>query len=134
MNVLMVDDARLMTHILGNILRDMGHTIVGEARNGKDAVEQYKLLRPDLVTMDITMPEWDGIKALKEIIKHDSDANVIMVSAMGQQSFVLEAIQSGASEFIIKPFKTDQIKKAVRGCENKLREKNSKKRRLTQKK
>lgn len=115
MNVLMVDDARLMTHILGSILRGMGHTIVGEARNGKEAVKKYKKLKPDLVTLDITMPVCDGLKALKEIKKYDPDANVIMVSAMGQQSFILEAIEHGASEFIVKPFTEGQVQKAVRG-------------------
>ena len=94
---------------LKDILEKNGYEVVAEAQNGADAIEKYRAERPDIVTMDITMPEMDGIEALKGIKRIDPSAKVIMCSAMGQQAMVMEAIQSGALDFIVKPFETDRV-------------------------
>ncbi|WP_313568194.1 response regulator [Acetoanaerobium noterae] len=112
--ILLVDDAAFMRMMLKDILVKNGYEVLGEAENGLKAVEKYKELNPDLVIMDITMPEMDGIEAVKEIKKINQSAAVIMCSAMGQQSMVIEAIQSGAKDFIVKPFQADRIIEAVR--------------------
>lgn len=112
--ILIVDDAAFMRMMLKDILVKNGYEVLGEAENGLKAVEKYKELNPDLVIMDITMPEMDGIEAVKEIKKINPSAAVIMCSAMGQQSMVIEAIQSGAKDFIVKPFQADRIIEAVR--------------------
>ncbi|TFZ39899.1 response regulator [Soehngenia longivitae] len=111
--VLVVDDAIFMRMKLKDILEKNGFEVVAEAQNGVEAIEKYKAEKPDLVTMDITMPEMDGITALKEIKKIDSNAKVIMCSAMGQQSMVMEAIQSGAIDFIVKPFDVDRVSQSL---------------------
>lgn len=111
--VLIVDDAIFMRMKLKDILEKNGFEVVGEAQNGLEAVEKYKSEKPDVVTMDITMPEMDGVTALKEIKKIDGNAKVIMCSAMGQQSMVMDAIKSGALDFIVKPFDTDRVVKAL---------------------
>jgi two-component system chemotaxis response regulator CheY len=113
-SVLIVDDAAFMRMMIKDILSKNGFEIAGEAANGAEAVEKYKELNPDLVTMDITMPEMDGIQALKEINQVDSGAKVIMCSAMGQQSMVIDAIQSGAKDFIVKPFQADRVLEAIK--------------------
>ena len=113
MSILLVDDAAFMRINLKNILEKAGYEVVGEAENGKDAIDKYKDLDPDLVTMDITMPEMDGIEAVKSIKELDSEANIIMCSAMGQQSMVVEAIEAGAKDFIVKPFEDDRVIEAV---------------------
>src|SRR5690242_9835850 len=107
--ILIVDDAAFMRMMLKDILTKNGYEIAGEAPNGIKALEFFKAEKPDLVTMDITMPEMDGIQALKEIKGFDSSARVIMCSAMGQQSMVMEAIKSGAKDFIVKPFQPDRV-------------------------
>lgn len=107
--VLIVDDAAFMRMAIRNIIEKNGFTVVGEAENGAAAVTKYKELKPDLVTMDITMPEMTGIEALKAIMAFDPEARIVMVSAMGQQSLVMEAIMSGAKSFIVKPFKEDHV-------------------------
>ena len=112
--ILLVDEAAFMRMMLKDILVKNGYEVLGEAENGLKAVEKYKELNPDLVIMDITMPEMDGIEAVKEIKKINPSAAVIMCSAMGQQSMVIEAIQSGAKDFIVKPFQADRIIEAVR--------------------
>ncbi|CAM3400894.1 MULTISPECIES: response regulator [Brevibacillus] len=112
--VLIVDDAAFMRMMIKEILSKNGYTIVGEASDGAQAVEKYKELGPDLVTMDITMPEMDGIAALKEIKKMDPNARVIMCSAMGQQAMVIDAIQAGAKDFIVKPFQADRVLEAIK--------------------
>ena len=112
--VLIVDDAAFMRMMIKNILSKSGYDIVGEAENGVQAVAKFKELKPELVTMDITMPEMDGITAVKEIKKIDANAKVIMCSAMGQQAMVIEAIQCGARDFIVKPFQPDRVLEAVR--------------------
>lgn len=112
--VLVVDDAAFMRMMIKDILTKNGYDVVGEAENGLKAVEKYQELRPDLTTMDITMPEMDGITAVKQIKQLDPGAKVIMCSAMGQQAMVIEAIQSGARDFIVKPFQPDRVLEAVR--------------------
>ena len=113
MSILVVDDAAFMRINLKNILEKAGYEVVGEAENGKEAIKKYKDLKPDLVTMDITMPEMDGIEAVKNIRETDPNANIIMCSAMGQQSMVVEAIEAGAQDFIVKPFEDDRVIEAV---------------------
>ena len=112
--VLIVDDAAFMRMMLKDIITKNGYEVVGEAENGAKAVEKYKEVTPDLVTMDITMPEMDGISALKNIRSIDSNAKVVMCSAMGQQAMVIEAIQAGARDFIVKPFQADRVLEAVK--------------------
>ncbi|MCX5708949.1 MAG: response regulator [Candidatus Omnitrophica bacterium] len=115
--VLVVDDALFMRRMLSDILKKEGIEICGEAENGKDAIQKYQQLKPDLVTMDIVMPkieEIDGIGAVKEIIKVDPQAKIIMVSAMGQHSLVVEAIQAGAKDFVTKPFQPSRVIEAVK--------------------
>lgn len=112
--VLVVDDAAFMRMMIKEILTKHGYEVVGEAVNGIQAVEKFQELRPDLVTLDITMPEMDGIEALKRIRAIDPEAKVIMCSAMGQQAMVIDAIQAGAKDFIVKPFQADRVLEAVR--------------------
>ena len=112
--VLIADDALFMRFKLKEMLTKHGYEVVGEAENGAVAVSKYRELSPDVTTMDITMPEMDGISAVKEIKKVDANAKVIMCSAMGQQAMVIEAIQSGARDFIVKPFQPDRVIEAVR--------------------
>jgi len=112
--ILVVDDAAFMRMMVKNILEKGGYTIAGEAQNGIEAIEKYKQLNPELVTMDITMPEMDGIAALKGIKAKNPGASVIMCSAMGQQAMVIESIQSGAKDFIVKPFQADRVIEAVK--------------------
>ncbi|GEL06667.1 response regulator [Salisediminibacterium halotolerans] len=112
-SVLIVDDAAFMRMMIKDILEKNDFNVVGEAADGQQAVDIYKEQSPDLVTMDITMPEMDGITALKEIRTHDPNANVIMCSAMGQQAMVIDAIQAGAKDFIVKPFQADRVLEAI---------------------
>ncbi len=113
-NILICDDAAFMRMMIKDILSKNGYNVAGEAENGLKAVEKFKELSPDLVLMDITMPEMDGIAALKEIKKIDAGAKVIMCSAMGQQAMVIESIQAGAKDFIVKPFQQDRVLEAVK--------------------
>lgn len=113
-NILICDDAAFMRMMIKDILTKNGYNIAGEAENGQVAVDKYMEVKPDLVMMDITMPEKDGIQALKEIRAKDPGANIIMCSAMGQQAMVIESIQSGAKDFIVKPFQPDRVLEAVR--------------------
>jgi len=112
--ILIVDDAAFMRMLLRDILSKAGYTIVAEAENGKDGVAKYKEFMPDLVTLDITMPEMNGIDAAREIKAANPDAKIIMCSAMGQQAMVIEAIQIGASDFIVKPFQPARVVDAVK--------------------
>src|SRR3954468_18671964 len=111
--VLVVDDAAFMRKVLTDALSKGGHDVVGEAANGVEAVAQYQELRPDVTTLDITMPEKDGLEALREIMAGDPAARVIMCSALGQESKVLESIKSGAKDFVVKPFQPDRVLEAV---------------------
>ena len=107
--VLVVDDAAFMRKMVSDALTKGGHEVVGEGANGEEAVTRYQELQPDLTTLDITMPEKDGLAALKEIVALDPAAKVIMCSALGQESKVLEAVKSGAKDFVVKPFQPDRI-------------------------
>ena len=111
--VLICDDAVFMRTMVADILQQAGFEVVGEAESGVQAVERYKQLRPDLVTMDIVMPDMGGIDAVREICKHDPNAKVLMCSAMGQQALVVEAIQAGAKDFVVKPFQPGRVLEAV---------------------
>ncbi|MBQ3781893.1 MAG: response regulator [Lachnospiraceae bacterium] len=113
-NILICDDAAFMRMMIKDILTKNGYGVAGEAENGLKAVEKYNETKPDLVMMDITMPEMDGIQALKKIKEADANATVIMCSAMGQQAMVIEAIQSGAKDFIVKPFQPDRVLEAIK--------------------
>jgi len=112
--VLIVDDAAFMRMMIKDILEKNGYEVVGEASNGLKGVELYKLEKPDIVTMDITMPEMDGIEAVKAIKVFDPAAKVIMCSAMGQQTMVMDAIRAGAKDFIVKPFQSDRVLEAIK--------------------
>ena len=111
--ILVVDDSRTSRKILRAILEDAGHEVIGEAMDGQDGVNKFKELRPDLVTLDITMPVMDGLEALKCIREVDGNAKVIMVTAAGQQNKMIDAIKLGASEFVTKPFEPEEIIKMV---------------------
>lgn len=111
--ILLADDAQVIRLMLNRILVDAGYTVVGEAANGQQAVELYRQLHPDLVIMDITMPEMNGIEAVKAIRADDPKAKIIICSAMGQKAYVVEAIEAGAKNFILKPFDADKILETV---------------------
>ena len=111
--VLVCDDAIFMRTMISDILTGAGYDLVGEAETGLQAIERYRELRPDLVTMDIVMPDMGGIEAVREIMKLDADAKILMCSAMGQQALVVEAIQAGAKDFVVKPFQPSRVLEAV---------------------
>ncbi|HEX5632117.1 MAG TPA: response regulator [Gemmatimonadales bacterium] len=111
--VLVCDDAIFMRTMIADILSQAGYEIVGEAESGSQAVQRYRELKPDLVTMDIVMPDMGGIDAVREIVKQDPDAKILMCSAMGQQALVVEAIQAGAKDFVVKPFQPSRVLEAV---------------------
>jgi len=111
--VLVVDDAIFMRKMVSDALSKGGHEVVGEAANGQEAVQQFQTLKPEVTTLDITMPEMDGISALKAILEVDPGARVIMCSALGQESKVLESIKAGARDFVVKPFQPDRVLEAI---------------------
>lgn len=111
--VLICDDAIFMRTMIGDILRQAGFEVVGEAETGLEAVDKYRELKPDLVTMDIVMPDMGGIDAVREIVGEDPSARILMCSAMGQQALVIEAIQAGAKDFVVKPFQPSRVLEAV---------------------
>ena len=111
--VLVCDDAIFMRTMIGDILRQADYDVIGEAETGVEAVDRFKELKPDLVTMDIVMPDMGGIDAVREIMKIDPSAKVLMCSAMGQQALVVEAIQAGAKDFVVKPFQPSRVLEAV---------------------
>ncbi|MFA9397972.1 MAG: response regulator [Clostridiaceae bacterium] len=113
MKVLIVDDAAFIRFALRQMLEKNGIEVVGEAANGREGIEKYSMCKPDLVTMDITMPEMNGIESLKEIKKLDPNAKVLMISAMGQETMVKDAIINGAINFIVKPFEEQIVMKAI---------------------
>ncbi|MBM7540582.1 response regulator [Amphibacillus cookii] len=112
-SVLIVDDAAFMRMMIKDILTKNGFNVVGEAQDGQQAVEKFAELKPDLVTLDITMPEKDGIAALKEMKEIEPNATIIMCSAMGQQAMVIDAIQAGAKDFVVKPFQAERVIEAI---------------------
>lgn len=107
--ILIVDDALFMRNMLRNIFSESGFDVVGEAQNGNEAVEKFRELQPDLVTMDIVMPEKNGIEALKEIMSEHKQARIVICSALGQESLIMEALEAGARDFIVKPFKPPKV-------------------------
>lgn len=111
--ILVVDDAVVMRMMIKGILSKHGFDVVGEAQNGVEAVDKYRQLHPDLVTMDVVMPEMDGITAVKQIMAHDPAAKIVMCTSMGQQALVVEAIQAGAKSFITKPFQPPKIVETI---------------------
>ena len=111
--VLVCDDAIFMRTMITDILTQAGYEVVGEAESGAQAVERYRALKPDLVTMDIVMPDMGGIEAVREICKVNPEAKILMCSAMGQQALVVEAIQAGAKDFVVKPFQPSRVLEAV---------------------
>jgi two-component system, chemotaxis family, chemotaxis protein CheY len=111
--ILVVDDAAFMRKMVGDALTKGGHEVVGEAANGQEAIARFQELKPELMTLDITMPEKDGLAALKEIVQLDPTARVIMCSALGQESKVLESIKLGAKDFVVKPFQPARVLEAV---------------------
>lgn len=111
--VLVVDDAAFMRKMVSDALAQGGHEVIGEAANGLEAVERYKELAPEVTTLDITMPEKDGLSALEDILALDPSARVVMCSALGQESKVLKAIKSGAKDFVVKPFQPERVLDAV---------------------
>jgi two-component system chemotaxis response regulator CheY len=111
--VLVVDDAAFMRKLVSDVLTKGGHEVVGEAGNGAEAVDRYAELRPEVTTLDITMPEKDGLAALREIIQLDPAARVVMCSALGQETKVLESIKAGAKDFVVKPFQPDRVLEAI---------------------
>lgn len=111
--IMLVDDAAFMRMMIKNTLNQGGYTNIIEAENGAEAVDKYKAESPDLIIMDITMPEKDGIQALREIKEYDANSNIVMCSALGQEKLVLEALKLGAADFIVKPFKPDRIMETV---------------------
>ena len=111
--VLVCDDAIFMRTMISDILSGAGYEVVGEAETGLQAIERYRELNPDLVTMDIVMPDMGGIDAVREIVRQDPNAKILMCSAMGQQALVVEAIQAGAKDFVVKPFTSERILSAV---------------------
>jgi two-component system chemotaxis response regulator CheY len=114
--VLIVDDALFMRRMIRDIFSREGFEVVGEAENGAEAVRLHRELKPDLTTMDIVMPVLDGLSALREVVRMDPRANVIMVSALGQESLIAEAIEAGAREFIVKPFQASRVLKVVQSA------------------
>jgi two-component system, chemotaxis family, chemotaxis protein CheY len=111
--VLICDDAIFMRTMIGDILGQAGFEVAGQAETGLQAIEQYRKLRPDLVTMDIVMPDMGGIDAVREIVREAPDAKILMCSAMGQQALVVEAIQAGAKDFVVKPFQPSRVLEAI---------------------
>jgi two-component system, chemotaxis family, chemotaxis protein CheY len=111
--VLIVDDAAFMRKMLADVLAKGGHEVIGEGANGAEAITQFQSLRPDIMTLDITMPEKDGLTALREILTIEPTAKIVMCSALGQESKVLEAIKSGAKDFVVKPFQPDRVLDAI---------------------
>ena len=113
-DVLIADDLKFIKLVLRELVEKAGFRVVGEASNGQEAVELYQNRRPDVVLMDITMPKMDGLAALKQILKFDPEAKVIMCSALGQQTLIVQALQLGAKDFIVKPFREERVVAAIK--------------------
>lgn len=111
--ILVVDDTAFMRMMIKNVVQKHGYQVIGEAGDGEEAIAKYKELHPDLVTMDITMPKLDGISAIKAIVEYDPQAKIIVCSAMGQKTMVIEALKSGAKDFLVKPFEADRVIEAL---------------------
>lgn len=120
LNIMVVDDSAITIKKLTKMIEELGHSVVQVARTGRDAVEQYKLVNPDLVTMDITMPDMDGIEATRQIRSQYKDALIIMVTSHGQEQMVIDAIESGALGYVIKPVKKEKLKESIDRIINKF--------------
>jgi two-component system chemotaxis response regulator CheY len=118
--VLIVDDVAFVRKTLAAILLENGFDVIGEAASGTDAIEQFQRLKPDVVTMDIVMPKMSGIEATRKILKNHPDAKIVMVSAMGQETLVMESVHAGAKDYILKPFSADEVVKTLRHCTGEL--------------
>lgn len=114
LNILIVDDSKIVVHLLTNMFKELGHNIAGTASNGEEALDKYVELRPDLVTMDITMPKVDGIQATKHILGQDPDALIVMITSHGQEQMIVEAVQAGAKGYILKPFRKEHIDSQIK--------------------
>lgn len=114
LNIMIVDDSMIIRKTLTKVLTQMGHNVVGEAQNGKEAVALYSSLNPDLVTMDITMPVMNGIEALKEIKKKHQDVVAIMITSHGEEKLVMDSIKSGAKGYVLKPISEDNVAAAIK--------------------
>ncbi|MFO7729027.1 MAG: response regulator [Desulfonatronovibrio sp.] len=114
LNILIADDSKIVVHLLTNMFKELGHNIAGTASNGAEALDKYIELKPDLVTMDITMPKVDGIQATKNIMAHDPDALVIVITSHGQEQMIVEAVEAGAKGYILKPFRKENIDKQIK--------------------
>jgi len=114
LNILVVDDSLIMRRNIIKLIESFGHKVVGEAKDGREAIELYRKLKPDLVTMDITMPELDGLGAVKELKRIDKNAKIIMVTSHGQEEMVIDAIRSGASGYLLKPIKINKLSDSIR--------------------
>lgn len=112
--LLLVDDAMFMRAALKKIVEESGHTVIAEAGTGKEAIEQYAATKPDIILMDITMPDMDGIEATTLIMKEHPEAKIIMVSAMGQMEMVVKAITAGAKDFVVKPVDAEKLRTCIR--------------------
>ena len=118
LNVMVVDDSAITIKKISKILTELGHNVVHVSKNGKDAVDVYSQVMPDLITMDITMPNMDGVQATKSIIQQNKDAIVIMVTSHGQEEMVIDSIEAGALGYVIKPFKMEKIKESIENALN----------------
>lgn len=114
LNILIADDSKIVVHLLTNMFKELGHNIAGTASNGEEALDKYIELKPDLVTMDITMPKVDGIQATKNILAQDPDALVIVITSHGQEQMIVEAVEAGAKGYILKPFRKENIDKQIK--------------------
>jgi two-component system chemotaxis response regulator CheY len=113
-NILIADDLQFIKLVLRDLVEKAGFRVVGEASNGEEAIELFQDKRPDVVLMDITMPKMDGLTALKKILKIDPSANIIMCSALGQQTLIVQALQMGAKDFIVKPFRPERVVNSIK--------------------
>ncbi|MBF0469633.1 MAG: response regulator [Desulfamplus sp.] len=120
LNFMVVDDSAITTRKMAKMIEDLGHKVVGIARTGREAVEKYEEFNPDMVTMDITMPDMNGIEATKQICKKYKDALIIMVTSHGQEQMVVDAIKAGALGYVIKPFKEETLKSSIERLLNKF--------------
>ena len=120
-NILVVDDSKIVVHLLTKMFKELGHNIVGIAENGEEALEKYLELKPDLVTMDIAMPKIDGIQSTKNILAKDPEAIIIMVTSHGQEQMIVEAVEAGAKGYLLKPFKKETIDEQIRQIIEKYR-------------
>lgn len=120
LNIMVVDDSAITIKKLTKMVEELGHSVVQVARTGREAVEQYKAVNPDLVTMDITMPDMDGIEATRQILSYHKDALIIMVTSHGQEEMVIDAIESGALGYVIKPVKKEKVKETIDRIVNKF--------------